>query len=126
MCDAMHTYSDGHATWDVRDLWKAAEGIEPVEMPICEVCDFDEMLDSYTWTRHGDWTKALTVREILEHADKVASADLSYPIILSPEGWVADGCHRIVRALREGHSSIKVIRLPKMPAELNGVTSDPF
>jgi len=110
-----HTYSDGAFTWDVKDLWKAAEGIEPVSMPIRYVLNIEQFLDSHSWS-----AGKMSVREILDHADRIDNADLSYPILLTPDGYVADGCHRIVRALKEGRDSILVIKLPAMPkAKMN-------
>jgi hypothetical protein len=44
---------------------------------------------------------------------RVNDADLNYPIILHPEGWVMDGCHRIVRALREGRGTIRAVRFTR-------------
>ena len=105
-----HTYSDGENTWQVSDLWDAAEGVEPVELPLSDVADIDQLLDSHCWS-----AGAMTVREILEHGDRVRDADLSYPIILTPDGSIGDGCHRLVKALREGRTTIRAIRLTAMP-----------
>jgi len=108
-----HTYSDGEHTWDVVDLWKAASDYAPVEMPLSEIADLDCLLDSHCWA-----DGPLSVREILEHGDRVRDADLSYPIILTPRGCIADGCHRLVKALREGRRTILAVRLDLMPDPL--------
>lgn len=109
----VHTYSDGEHTWDVRDLWEAAKGIEPRLEPITSIPSLEGLLDSHTWS-----AGRMTVREIMDHADRVAAADLCYPIILTPDGWVGDGCHRVVRAMREGRTHILVVRLSSMPRPL--------
>lgn len=109
------TYSDGKSTWDVRDLWEAASRLPSSLVPILELPGFEDLLGSYIWSKHEEWTKALTIAEILEHSDRVANADLTYPIILTPDGHIADGYHRVVKAIRKGHSSILAIRLGKMP-----------
>lgn len=46
---------------------------------------------------------------------RVNNTDLAYPIILDDKGQVADGWHRIVKAILKGHRTIKAIRLEKMP-----------
>lgn len=45
----------------------------------------------------------------------IKEADLTYPIILSPEGRVMDGMHRVARALLQGQTHIMSIRLHAMP-----------
>jgi len=105
-----HTYSDGAFTWDVKDLWNAAEGIEPVSMPVSYILNIEQFLDSHSWS-----AGKMSVREILDHAERIDNADLSYPILLTPDGCVADGCHRIVKAIKMGIESLPVIRLKKMP-----------
>jgi len=105
-----HTYSNEDGEWDVEELWKAAAGLEPVLMPVAEVADLEEILDSHTWS-----DGPLTVREILDHVDRMADADLTYPIILTPEGWIGDGVHRLMKAWREGVERVLVVRLREMP-----------
>lgn len=106
-----HTYSDdGEHTWAVPDLWRAAASIEPVLTPLSEIADIDTLLDSTCWS-----DGPMTVREIIEHGDRIANADLNYPVILTPNGSVADGVHRIVRALREKKAAILAVRLAVMP-----------
>lgn len=96
--------------WYVEDLWKAAEGLKPVPMPLEEVADIEELLDSHTWS-----AGPLSVREILDHVDRIENADLSYPLILTPEGFISDGCHRLIKAWREGRQTVLVVRLKTMP-----------
>ncbi len=45
-----------------------------------------------------------TVRSVVEHLRLVEEADLSYAIILDPEGRTMDGMHRVAQALL-GHST---------------------
>jgi len=106
-------YSDDQHTWDVVDLWEAASHYTPTEIPLTEVADLDRLLDSHCWS-----DGPLSVREILEHGDRVRDADLSYPIILTPKGCIADGCHRLVKALRTGQETILAVRLTSMPEPL--------
>ncbi len=45
------------------------------------------------------------------HCKRVNRADLSYPIILAWDGAVADGRHRIIKALMLGKTTIKAKRI---------------
>lgn len=47
-----------------------------------------------------------------QHMKHVMECDLDIPIILDEWGEVLDGRHRIVKALIEGHSTIKMQRVP--------------
>ena len=73
------------------------------------------------WWRHDDVWFHVTPREFLahptahpEHADRVAKADLSYPlhVIRRHDRWlILDGIHRLVRAEMLGLSDISVATL---------------
>jgi hypothetical protein len=41
--------------------------------------------------------------------------DLNYPIILSSDGRVMDGMHRVCKAWMQGEESIKAVRFPIDP-----------
>lgn len=112
-----HTFSHNGRTWRVKDLWAAAETLPRKMVPLTDL-EADRLLDSCVWSQSGAWTKALTVKEILAHASRVEAADLSYPIILTPEGRIADGTHRIVKALRLGYRRIVAVQLPTMPESI--------
>lgn len=55
--------------------------------------------------------------DFIHHARRCAKADLKYPIILDACGTIADGMHRVAKALVLGHRTIKAIRLQTMPPE---------
>jgi hypothetical protein len=42
-------------------------------------------------------------------------ADLQYPIILSSDGRVMDGMHRVAKALLEGHATIRAVQFVTDP-----------
>lgn len=46
---------------------------------------------------------------------RAQDADLSYPIIIDDYGIVANGYHRIVKAILEGRTEIDCIRMEEMP-----------
>lgn len=47
---------------------------------------------------------------------RVMECSLEYPIILDDVGQIADGYHRLCKAILEGRETIKAIRLLEMPA----------
>ena len=53
--------------------------------------------------------------DFIYHAQRVNNADLKYPILLDDDGIICDGWHRIAKALLEGKTSIKAIRMEEMP-----------
>ena len=57
-----------------------------------------------------DETQKPTVRKVLEHVRLIGEVDLSYPIILGPDGRVMDGMHRVARAILEGRQTIAAVR----------------
>lgn len=104
-----HTYSDGKHTWDVSDL--VAHSMKfPVEDLNVEFL-FKRIRDQNLENVWG----CKTLWEFLDHAKRWEKADLSYPILLTPNGKVCDGIHRILRARALGHKTIQGIRLESMP-----------
>jgi len=57
----------------------------------------------------------LDCADLAETLTRVSNTNLKYPIILTNAGGVADGFHRVVKAIVEGKQAIKAIRLINMP-----------
>lgn len=53
--------------------------------------------------------------DFVHHAKRCSDANLKYPIILDEFGSLADGCHRVAKAIVMGKKTIKAIRLETMP-----------
>lgn len=53
--------------------------------------------------------------EFIFQMQRVKDTDLQYPIILDDMGVVADGYHRIAKAILNGQTTIKAVRLQEMP-----------
>ncbi len=51
-----------------------------------------------------------TCRSMVDHFRLVNETNLDHPIILSFEGRVMDGMHRIAKALLLGHKEVKAVR----------------
>ena len=72
----------------------------------------EELDEPFWFGREGD--KA-TCRVIAEHARLIQGADLHHPIILSADGRVMDGMHRVCKALIEGRKTVVAVRFESDP-----------
>ncbi len=101
---------NGYYAWDVDRLLEYAAELPEEQVPLTYIREIDEAY----W--QGDQGTAPTCREIAEHAGLMIEADLNFPIILSADGRVMDGMHRVCKALIEGHTTILAKRLITDPA----------
>ena len=51
-----------------------------------------------------------TCKAVAAHAQRIIRADLSYPIILSAQGFLMDGGHRLSKAWLNGMTQINAVR----------------
>ena len=56
-----------------------------------------------------------TCRAISEHCKLIMETDLNFPIILSSDGRVMDGMHRVCKAFIEGRQTIKAVQFINDP-----------
>jgi hypothetical protein len=56
-----------------------------------------------------------TCRKVLMHMRLIQEADLRYPILLSSDGRVMDGMHRVAKAVLEQREEIDAIRFEHDP-----------
>jgi len=54
-------------------------------------------------------------REFISHVHRMNKTDLKYPVLLDDTGYICDGWHRVAKAIMEGKSHVKAIRILKMP-----------
>jgi hypothetical protein len=99
---------EGRAFWSTRTLWSAAEGLSAQRVAIADIAEFDQ--DCWFGEAH-----APTCRAVAEHARAIQAADLSYPIILSSDGRLMDGGHRIAKAWLMGLTEIDAVRFESDP-----------
>ena len=92
----------GRAFYLTERLWKLAEGLPAETVPIDSIREFDE--DCWFGGR------PVTCRMVALHADRIQKADLRYPVILSADGRLMDGGHRIAKAWLSGSTSVDAIR----------------
>jgi hypothetical protein len=100
----------GLCAWDVRRLIALSRELPVIKVPLSDIRELDEPY----WC--GELNQAMTCRAVAEHARLIQECDLSHPVILSSDGRVMDGMHRICRALLEGHGSIDAVRFSIDPA----------
>lgn len=101
--------TDGLDAWDVDRLIELSASLATEEVPVTATWE----VDTVYWF---DEAQKPTVRKVLEHIRLIEEVDVSYPIILGPDGRVMDGMHRVARAVLEGRESITAVRLPELPA----------
>lgn len=90
--------SDGNE-YAVTRVIEYAKDLPVFEMPLAGIC-----LDWQIW-------KGCDMVGLAFHCKKVMDADLNFPVIFDCVGNIADGRHRVLKALIEGRSTIKAKRL---------------
>jgi hypothetical protein len=98
----------GLLAWDVDHLVALTKHFTRGTIPLTSIRELDEPLSS----EHDD---AVTWRDILEHVRLIQAADLRFPIILSANGRVMDGMHRVVKALLERRVTIEAVQFSSDP-----------
>lgn len=99
----------GLASWDVHRLIDLTRDFSRVMVPLEEIKELDEEY----WL--GENEERPTCRWMADHMSLVEAADLAYPIILSSNGRIMDGMHRVVKALVQGLESIEAVRFTVDP-----------
>lgn len=94
----------GLCAWNVHRLIEQSRSLAPERVPLSAIRELDEPY----WA--SERAHPPTCREIVEHAQLMLDCDLAYPVILSSDGRVMDGMHRIGKALLEGRNHIEAVR----------------
>jgi hypothetical protein len=89
----------GLRAWDIDRLVMLTRDLPTIQVPLSAIGE----LDKPYWYDHGYLP---TCRSVAEHARLILEADLAFPIILSSDGGVMDGMHRVAKAAMEGRSSL--------------------
>jgi hypothetical protein len=100
----------GLLAWDVDRLIALTADVIPQPVLLASIRELDEPF----WFSGG--SEAATCRAVADHARLIAETDLRYPIILSADGRVMDGMHRVAKAYLEGREVITAVRLAVDPA----------
>ena len=99
----------GLLAWDVDRLVELSADFTPIDVPLSGIGELDE---TFWFDAEGDEP---TCRRIALHARLMNETDLERPIILSQDGRVMDGMHRVCKALIEGRDTIRAVRFDVDP-----------
>lgn len=104
-----HFRQVGHDTyiWDVHRLVDLSKKFKIKEILLDQILELNEAYwfpDEYP-----------TTLQILEHIQLIEQADLTYPIILSADGRIMDGMHRVAKAKLQGDLKILAVQFEKTP-----------
>lgn len=96
----------GNKVWRAESLYlfAQAKGYEVRDLPLWAVDLTDHPFP------------ADNLSQFISQCKRVQDCSLNYPIILDDCGQIADGYHRLCKAILEGRETIKAIRLEEMPA----------
>jgi len=94
--------------WDVDRLVTLTKDFPRIHVPLTSIRELDEPF----WFS-GDNTP--TCRAVVEHARLIEAVDLAFPIILSSDGRVMDGMHRVGKAALLGRSTIEAVQFTGDP-----------
>ncbi len=90
--------------WDVDRLVELTRDFPVKRVPLASIWQ----LDSPHW---GEFTP----RDLAEHVVLLRETDLAYPIILSADGRVMDGMHRVVKALMQDEATVAAVQFEVQP-----------
>ncbi|MCK5585273.1 hypothetical protein KAJ02_04310 [Candidatus Bipolaricaulota bacterium] len=99
----------GVLIWDVGRLVELTKDFPRIEVSLSDIRELDE---SFWFDAEGDKP---TCRRIALHAKLINETDLKHPIILSQDGRVMDGMHRVCRALISGVETIQAVQFEEDP-----------
>src|SRR5271169_6704300 len=99
----------GLCAWNVHRLIEQSRDLVPERVPLSAIRELDEPF----WA--NERVQPLTCREIVEHTRLILDCDLAFPIILSSDGRVMDGMHRVCKALLENCAGIDAVRFVNDP-----------
>lgn len=97
----------GRAFYLTERLWTLVDDLPVESVPIDAIAEFDQDC----WFGDGP----VTCRMVAQHADRIQKADLGYPVILSSDGRLMDGGHRIAKAWLSGSTTIDAVRFRADP-----------
>lgn len=99
-----NTYSHNGKVWTVTNLVSRAQGLPAFDLPLAAI-----YLGTEVW--HAESSPI----GMASHMRRALDVDTSHPIILSDQGFIMDGWHRVLRALIDGKATIKAVRFDKTP-----------
>ena len=95
--------------WDVRRLVTLSRDLPPREVALASIRELEE---PYWFSIEG---AEPTCRAVIEHARLIDEADPWFPIILSADGRVMDGMHRVAKAVLAGRTTVLAVQFASDP-----------
>ena len=95
----------GLRAWDVDRLVRLSRHLKSELVTVAGIREVDEAY----------WGQPMTCRDVAEHARLIDESDFEFPIILSSDGRIMDGMHRVLKALMQGRSHIEAVRFETDP-----------
>ncbi len=95
--------------WDVDRLLLLTKDFLRIRVPLDSIRELDEPF----WFSGG--AQEATCRAVMEHARMINEADVRFPIILSFDGRVMDGMHRVAKAALNGLREIEAVQFARDP-----------
>lgn len=92
----------GNDGWSVPRLFELSRDLPVVDVPLDYLC----VSSTYS---------GLNMRDMVMHIQAVLDADLDKPIILSEDGDIMDGRHRVMKAILNNVETIKAVRFDENP-----------
>src|SRR5262249_20773087 len=100
--------SRGLLAWDVDRLVALTRNFPVLHVPLADIREIEEPFTS-------EFDEALSWKSIVEHIRLIDSADLCFPIILSSEGRVMDGMHRVIKTLLSSQETVDAVQFTTDP-----------
>ena len=108
----------GLLAWDVDRLIARSKHFNRTNVPVTAIRELD-LSFALEFDRGPTW------RDVIKDVALIEAADLSYPIILSADGSVMDGMHRVAKAVLLGRATIEAVQFTVDPEpDYVGVSSD--
>jgi len=98
----------GRYFWYTERLWRLAADLPAKTVAIASIPEFDQNC----W--FSEQTPP-TCRAVAGHVQRILDADLRYPIILSANGGLMDGGHRLAKAWLQGATEIQAVQFEEDP-----------
>jgi len=93
--------------WDVADLFELIKDTN-------NIIEYD--LDTYSVNLDVRiWQKEMSIFDFLTHVRRINKSDFEFPVIVSAEGWILDGWHRLLKAILNDIRYIKAVRFQVNP-----------
>jgi hypothetical protein len=100
--------SRGLLAWDVDRLVTLSRDFPVLQVPLATIRELSEPF----WS---EFDEAPSWQSVVDHIRLIDAADSRFPIILSAEGRVMDGMHRVIKALLAERASIDAVQFTTDP-----------